>query len=395
MTIGGDFHLDDFKGSALIHTGTNPKEQLLRLEITNLDLAALVSFVANIANITLPPLSSGKDTMFIKHLLVYVSTGMQLGDRFFSKGIEMDLDVIVFGKTARMHALVLDSKVAFSGSVQRFNIGDLEVTGARGKGDPYIDLEVSKDARKFHISGRVVVKDNYVTLEVHVDTGNDEFYFDFQLVIVDVLVVQVKATLEGSIPPAVKQIEAAAAPEAEKPVELPKDVLADRQFNLDAYVKQDIVNYIVRLANNHFEREGNPDHENVLKRELDAAESSFSAAEAACKTKTDQLNGIIASNQVEWDAKVGKATADREASQKLLDGLVATAEQEQRDLAVKIGLEKQQIGEQERTKTAALQEAAAMAQAAALDCKRQLAVLQDFKTSFEMASEARDAAEGK
>lgn len=431
FTIGGDLDLKDFKGSMLLHTGTNPSEQLLQLAIKGLDVAQLVSFIGEVFNMDMSPPSHGKDTFFVRNLLVYFSTGMEANGKYYEEGIELDADIIVLGKNAKMHALFNKSTIKFSGTVDSFTIGEIEVTGAKGKGtNPMIAFELSQSVRKFDISGRIAFGDDYVSIFAHVDTMKGDFDFDFNLVIVDVLVVIVRAKLEddgSAIPGADKsqiesikkeiekeyQIEAEGrktlkenegqpVPTSLVPSQPPSinnlssavDPLKGKTFTLDAEVHQDILNYIINTVNNHLEKEGDPDRKDVLQRERDQAQETLTRTQTAFDSKRNALDALITTGKNEWETRITTATSSLASARSRLHQFGVSSEQQQRDMTVQLGARKIEEEERQHCETQRLKSLAEEAQANVLTCSRELALLQDYKTSFERALEALDAAQG-
>ncbi|KAK3387897.1 hypothetical protein B0H63DRAFT_542389 [Podospora didyma] len=432
ITIGGDFSLYDFSGSMDLHLGAKPDEQLIRLELTNLNVARLAQLLGKLMgeDIILPNGQQG--TFYIRHLLVYFSTGVTLKKKEYPAGIELDIDATIFGKVAKLNAKVSRSEIKIKGSVDSFELGDLKVTSADGKGgNPYIDVELSKSVQKIHCSGRVAIKENFVVVDVHIDSGTKEFFFYFDLVIVDALQVKIKAELIGGMPDVIGevkggitsvladrnlltggQVEEEEEEEEEKEKEQAPSSpfsggtqkepaatsekhgpLADKRFKIDAVVQQDILNYIVKLANEHLEKEFDPNRKQALHNEYLKKAELFGVAKKAFDAKRDQIDSDFQKKTAAMLSTIQPLVEAHEKAQKELDECIVQIEIKDRELVSKMEQEKMRVEAEEAAKTVMLEAASIAARQALEECKRGVLIMEGLHEVVERAKSARDAAE--
>jgi hypothetical protein len=116
LKLGGKFELFDFKGAMVLHTGTDPRQQLLDLAIRNLDVAKLLKLIGNLLDLDIT-ISESRHTFYIWKFAISLSTGIQVKKAYFPRGIRLEADVALFGKTATLSAEVSEDRVKFRGTV--------------------------------------------------------------------------------------------------------------------------------------------------------------------------------------------------------------------------------------------------------------------------------------
>jgi hypothetical protein len=414
VTLGGTFELYGFKGDMILCLGTNSTDQLIKLEMFDLDVAQFMTLICNMLGVT-AGLSHGRDTFYIRHLLVYISTGVCIEDRQYPPGIEFDVDMTVLGSKATLHAGLSTSRIQFTGYVDAFWLGDLHVKGAReGDTGPSIDIEFSSEVQKFNVSGRIELLNDHLTLDVWIDNCSGEFYFFFHIVIADALKMVVKATLEGPMPEVVKRTDQVVVTDEDKEavtggeVGVPNVVgglyaetgqkmerLLNKQFKLHALMEQRIIEYIVNLANEHFAKEGDPDRKDVLEREWKDAEKKLADARRAFDTKTLELSRIISSKKAELSSRNSELVQNREKAEAALLEIQSSNTLKERDLKMCAEVEQRKLEEEERAKTLAAENLARDARIAAEECKRSLMAQVLAKATRDSVEEARAAVESK
>jgi hypothetical protein len=409
ITLGGECKIDDFYGRLLIQTGTNPSEQLLIVKLMNLDVAQLFQMVGKMIDHEIS-LANGKDTFYVRTLEIYISTGVDVLDTYYARGIRLNADVTIFGKRAQLLAEVSEEMVKFKGTVERFSLDKFTVCGTKGDNtDPYVDIELSRAVQKIHIDGKITFHKNYVILSVHIDTGTGEFDVYFELVIGDDLKVIVKAKLEGPLPPPVKELEAPkpVATDTKGLVESAgKDLikqqtgklpggglLEGKTFTVYAKVEQNIVDYIVKIANEHLGNEDDPNTLDALKDKLDKALKALEDAEEKCRTKRSTLKENIDAATAKLDARAFELKIAREKVDSDMASGIAASEQKERDLLVQLAVSHRDLVEKERLKTLEIEANSITARNQTEEFRMAWKALDFARIIVEMTTDARDAAE--
>jgi hypothetical protein len=123
--------IGDVQGRVLIHTGVDPSKQLLHVKIVNLDVAQMLNTIGKLieVNLTIP---GGNNAFFIRKFELYLSTGMELFEVSYPRGMWLEVDMMLFGKHAKLDAEVTTDRVMLKGSIEKFKIADLTVCAASG-----------------------------------------------------------------------------------------------------------------------------------------------------------------------------------------------------------------------------------------------------------------------
>lgn len=92
--------------------------------------------------------------------LHFVPIGTSIGRIMLDQGIGFSADADLFGKKASID-LGLDTTrgARAKGSIEKFDIGPLKISGANGQGDPSIQIELGTEAQVFKISGQLLLGD--------------------------------------------------------------------------------------------------------------------------------------------------------------------------------------------------------------------------------------------
>lgn len=358
-------------GDVLLHLTNNPTQQLVSIDFTDLDVAALSRLLARLGGCEIS-VTPGSDTLYFDMLTVYLSTGVVHRGVDYPAGMRFQANMRVFGKTATMHAELSGEKVVIKGGIQGFQLGDLVVSGVTLP-DPSIDIELSSGVQKVRIDGLVVIGQNKVLVDVHVEYAPVQmFHFYILVKFVDSYKLEIKATLEG---------------------EVSKDV-DGREFNLLATMEQDLVDYIGNLANNHIANEKQDGRKESLEREAAEARKKFEVMFLEYKDKQNQCAFEV--QKVESEQEMTRLTIREKmvvAEGKLQAFRVAT-ETEERELNGQIQRDREQRKVDEQMKTTFLAVAIQCLAVAELELERAALGISQRERTMEAATEAKLLATG-
>lgn len=355
----------------LLHLTNDPSKQLVSIDFTNLDVAGLIRLLAQLLDLQLT-LASGSDTLFFRTLTVYISTGVVVQGVTYAPGIRFNADMTVFGKNAVIHAELSSEKVDIKGSIQGFKLGELVVSGATGS-DPCIDIEFSSGVQKVHIDGAVEIGDNRIHVDVHAQFAPARtFHFVTKVQFVDALSLELKGTLEG----------------------LAGQNVDGSEFKMYGKMEQKLLEYIVDLANEHFEKEGEWGRKEVLQREALEASQMYQVAlvEYNCK----EMICTVAVKQVEEEQEETKRTLREKkiAAEVKLQSFRVTKENGERELKARIERERGEAEQEERDQTAALVLSVERLSLAQVELERASVELRGRSRRAAAASQAKQSATG-
>ena len=138
LELEGSFKIGECKGNLNLFLSKDPGKQLINLNVENLDVGQLLHFVGDLLDLGLN-IPESKDMFFIKKLIIYMSTGIEIDHVVYKRGFKLDADMTIFGKKALLLAEANGDGAHFKGSVERFKIGSFEVRGAKAE-DPNFEL---------------------------------------------------------------------------------------------------------------------------------------------------------------------------------------------------------------------------------------------------------------
>ncbi|KAF5529682.1 hypothetical protein FMEXI_13993 [Fusarium mexicanum] len=148
----------DFTGQATMIVSNNPARQVLKVDISNLNVAQLIRLAGDLADLdTLRNISCG-DFLIFNQASMYFSTGID--DTFgesFPAGISAAGDVTVFGKRAIFKASLGSGGFELLGEVDPFKIGPLEVHSASGNPRAKLEIAMTSGKQLVEIDGVVVI----------------------------------------------------------------------------------------------------------------------------------------------------------------------------------------------------------------------------------------------
>lgn len=315
----------------LLHLTNDPSKQLVSIGFENLDVGGLILLLGQLLDLKLD-LANGSDTLFFRILTVYISTGVVIQGVTYPPGIRFATNMTVFGKKAVMTAELSSEKAAIKGSIEGFKLGELVVSGATGP-DPSIEIEFSIAVQKVRIDGAVKIRDNKIRVDVHAEFAPVRtFHFLIEVQFVDVLSLELKGTMEGL---AGKDIDGC-------------------EFQMYGKMEQTLVDYIVDLANDHFENEGQLDRKEVLQREALEALEKYEIALVMYNTKKIKCEFAVRGVEEEMENTSQTIRDKRIAAEEILQAFRDTKENEERELKARIERERGEGEQDDRGKTATM-----------------------------------------
>jgi len=410
VTLGGGVVVGSISGSVLIHTGVDPRQQLLQVKLRNLDAVALLNAIGGLMGVQLAKIG-GSDAFFVRKLNVYLSTGVEIMGAFYPKGILLDADMTIFGKRATLYAEIQPGLVVMKGSVEKFKLGPLEVCAASSPDkDPSMDIELSSFTQRIKIDGKVIFgQDNWVMILVDIDTGKGTFYAHFELVVGDALIILAEVKLEGGLPPTkqdrVDEIEDAKSgkvpslpqlqPQPPSNPKPPTDggLLQGKTFTVHARVKQDIVVYLVKLANDHLGGERNPGELANIARLFDAAEAALREAERRYKTVETESTAAVVKIAAGLDQRATDIRNQVEVKQTHMDTEIANLDKQERNLVMQSAQDERDLAEREAREAAKAKAEARQVHTSFEAWSGRVQALRATDAAEQRATTARDAAE--
>lgn len=355
----------------VLHLTNNPSQQLISIGFENLDVAALVQLLAKLVGCHLT-FSHGSDTMFFRVLTVYLSTGVVLCGANYPAGVRFDADMTIFGKEAIMHAELTREKVAMKGHIEGFKLGDLVVSGVTGS-NPSIDIEFSNSVQRVRIDGAVRIGASQMLVDVHVEYAPAQmFYFYVQVKFVDAIKLELKATLDDALS---KNVDG-------------------QEFTLYATMEQNLVDYIVDIANDHLINQGKMNRTNDLHSDMVNAKAVFDMVSLMFDTRKIQCDDAIRDVADEQAMKRMLIYEKLEAAKAKLQAFLVALDIEVREFTARIERELSQNEEEERVRTAVLTAAVDCLIVEELDLKRVAMLVSERESRLAAAMEAMQSATG-
>ena len=419
VTLGGAVVIGEVQGSALVHTGIDASKQVVHVKIVNLDVAQLLRTIGKLIDVDLT-VPGGSNAFFIRKLELYLSTGMELFNVEYPRGIRVEADMMLFGKHAKLDAQVSQGQVKLKGSIEKFKIGDVFVSAASDadKG-PSIDMELSQKVQRIKVDGKVVFGgDNWVIVMIDIDTAKSSFNVYFELVIGDALKIIIRATLDGGLPEAAQdrvhgiedkksESSPASPPSAEQSMtralvnqgsqklieQLPGGQLQGKTFKIYVEVQQDIVNYLVDLANDILGGERDQSKLGRLEATRATAITALNAAEAKFKTARTESDAAISKATKALDERLAELKQKTNAARTHKEEGLAKWDKDERDLKLRAEQSDRNLTVLDQFNAATADEEALEAHVAVEEWRVRVYALHTADKAVVMASEVLESAE--
>ncbi|KAK6346045.1 hypothetical protein TWF730_010378 [Orbilia blumenaviensis] len=329
LAITGGIKLGKTQASVALAISENPGELLISGNVKNLGIEDIVDFARKVTKLDLPQPDS--DFLTFEEMSMYMSSGVTIGTRYFPPGFSASGSILAFGKRASMACTMGGTGVAIKGALDAFELGPLSVRGRRGQ-NLVLDIEMTATTHKVFFDGEAKLGPILAALYLNaLQQGKGEMLleFDAEMAFSDLF----KMTAKGK---ARNKIKGAAA----------KKGLGGVEFDVEARMQQEIVNYVMAQVNAQFmaaqyaatqsfnearaslDRAEKAFAEGVRAAEADLAKAqaawqaksnsvnkSFNDAKTAQTNRVNQLKEDVRRSKGEYDAAVDRATRKLEQTQ--------------------------------------------------------------------------------
>ncbi|KAF4946019.1 hypothetical protein FGADI_11523 [Fusarium gaditjirri] len=158
VAFGGVVKCGDFTGKGFIVMTKLPTRQVLKVDISNLNMTELIRMAGEIGDLNALRNIGGGDFLIFNEAHMYFSTGIEeaLGESF-PAGISAKGDVTVFGKRANFAATLGSGGFELKGEVDAFKIGPLEVRSASGNPRAKLEIAMTSEKQLLEIDGLIII----------------------------------------------------------------------------------------------------------------------------------------------------------------------------------------------------------------------------------------------
>ncbi|KAF3184272.1 hypothetical protein TWF751_000251 [Orbilia oligospora] len=296
LAITGGIKLGKTQASVALAISENPGDLLISGSVKNLGIDDIVDFARKVTKLNLPDPDS--DFLTFEEMSMYMSSGVTIGTRYFPPGFSASGSILAFGKRASMACTMGQTGVAIKGALDAFELGPLSVRGRRGQ-NLVLDIEMTATTHKVFFDGEAKLGPLLAALYLNaVQQGKGEMMleFDAEMAFTDLF----KMTAKGK---ARNKIKGAAA----------KSGLGGVEFDVEARMQQEIVNYVMAQVNAQFIAA-----QYAATQSFNEARASLDRAEKAFAEGVRVAEGELAKAQKAWQAKsdsVNKSFNDAKTSQ--------------------------------------------------------------------------------
>ncbi|KAK6497748.1 hypothetical protein TWF481_012150 [Arthrobotrys musiformis] len=296
LAITGGIKVGRTQASVALAISENPGELLVSGSVKNLAITDIVDFARKVTKLNIPEPDS--DFLTFEEMSMYMSSGVTIGTRYFPPGFSASGSILAFGKRASMACTMGGAGVAIKGALDAFELGPLSVRGRRGQ-NLVLDIEMTATTHKVFFDGEAKLGPLLAALYLNaLQQGKGEMIleFDAEMAFTDLF----KMTAKGK---ARNKIKGDAA----------KKGLGGVEFDVEARMQQDIVNYVMAQVNAQFMAA-----QYAATQSFDEARASLDRAEKAFAEGVRVAEGELAKAQKAWQAKsdsVNKAFNDAKTTQ--------------------------------------------------------------------------------
>lgn len=226
FVLGGRIIAGKTEGKMLLQMSTTrPDEQLISASFKNLDLGNLIVLCSKL---TPWPIDTPSDAQILKFntLNLYLSTGVNIQGQDYPAGASFHADMVIMGKNAIVTATIGKTFKIF-GTIDPFEIGGLTIRG-KTQAKPVIDITIEQGKQYVKIDGGVYFAENEASIVLEIQImPSIIFSFDLTVKFVNALDLQLKAKLING----------------------DKDKPKDMDFMLEAYLQSNLLQELIRMAN--------------------------------------------------------------------------------------------------------------------------------------------------
>ncbi|SCV54209.1 uncharacterized protein FFB14_13525 [Fusarium fujikuroi] len=285
MGFAGQINIGSKEAKMAMKLSQNPKEQLLAAAVKDLGVADLVKFASLIAEKELP---EPDDFLHFNDVELYISTGTKIGLTEYPPGASLKGDMTIFGKRAKFECTV-GSMIKLLATIEAFNIGPLQVTGATGP-DPIVDIVLSSDKQTVLIDGAVTIMGASAALHLEASflpSTTFDFWVDLRLS--DLFMLKLQAKLTGKFN--VKDLKS----------------LEKADFAVKGVMEQHIIEYISQQVQQQIDVA-----QKAAKEGFDSVKAELDRQEAAFKAKCDAAIAELERARAIWNEKRDRVNGEFE-----------------------------------------------------------------------------------
>ncbi|KAM5462048.1 hypothetical protein MferCBS49748_006796 [Microsporum ferrugineum] len=174
MALAGTLRVGELTASAGMSISQYPDQQLLKADISKVDLIQIIRVAGHVANIeVLKNISGGEDTFVFTKAYVYVSTGASIGGKEYRRGISAGGGLTAFGKTARFDLRIGAGGLDFQGYIENFSVGPLAVSSASGEPQASMVMRMTRDEQVIKVDGMITCFGIGLAVLVDIQMGTD------------------------------------------------------------------------------------------------------------------------------------------------------------------------------------------------------------------------------
>ncbi|KAB8210403.1 hypothetical protein BDV34DRAFT_220543 [Aspergillus parasiticus] len=199
MALVGALRVGEFKAGAGMSISHYPDQQLIKADISEVDLIQIIRVAGQVANIeVLKDMSGGEDTFVFTEAYLYISTGATIGDTEYPRGISAGGGLTAFGKSARFHLSISADGLDFQGFIDNFSLGPLVVASASGDPRASMVVRMTKKEQVIKIDGMVTCFGIGFAALVDIQMGSDNPSFKAYLAVqfTEAFKIDITATVE-------------------------------------------------------------------------------------------------------------------------------------------------------------------------------------------------------
>ncbi|EFR05208.1 hypothetical protein MGYG_08222 [Nannizzia gypsea CBS 118893] len=174
LALMGALRVGELTAGAGMSISHYPDQQLLKANISRVDLIQIIRVAGHVANIeVLKNMSGGEDTFVFTKAYVYVSTGASIGGTEYPRGISAGGSITAFGKTARFDLRIGAGGLSFQGYIENFSLGPLAVSSARGDPRASMVMRMTRDEQVIKVDGMITCFGIRLVALVDIQMGTD------------------------------------------------------------------------------------------------------------------------------------------------------------------------------------------------------------------------------
>lgn len=154
------------------------KDQVISFNISEINIMELVKLAGEMADIkALKNIEGADDILIFRDLELYLSTGANVFDVYYERGIHIKGSVEFLKKKGDFEGRLNDDGFMIKAGVDNFNIGGLELRSARDDGKrASVDISMTKETQKILIDG--MIRFHSLHLKMYIDADVQERRLD-------------------------------------------------------------------------------------------------------------------------------------------------------------------------------------------------------------------------